>query len=412
MWRSRFVRYKTLLSNLGYLSILQGVNLSVPLITLPYLLKVLGPDKYGLVVFAQAIASYLVILVSYGFNITAVREVSLNRDDKKKLSEIVSSVFIIKGSLFILSFLILVLICALFPSLSVHFVLLSLSMWVCLYEFLFPEWYFQGIEKMKFITIITSVFRIIFLVLIFVLIKTESDYVLVPLINGIGSIIASVISLFIVFGSHKLKILMQPWAILSVYLKKSFPVFIYRFSQVYIKLNKVLIGSFVGLTEVAYYDLAEKIVNVLRMPLTIIGQAVFPKNVKDQDKNFIKKMFSFVFGGNILLIVIIWVVAPYLALLLGGDLMKSATGIIRLLSITLIPVTFNSLFASQSLLVFGYNKQYMWAIICAGLVYVVSIGAISVFSWWTIFAIGTAVLLSEFTTSAVSSYYMKKLKII
>lgn len=410
--RNRILQYKTLLSNIGYLSILQGVNLAVPLITLPYLLKVLGSSNYGLVVYAQAITSYLVILVSYGFNITAVREVSIHRNDSKKLSEIVSAVYIIKACFFVLANIILYLSTFVSETLSNNFLLLQLSMWVCLYEVLFPEWYFQGIEKMKFITLLTTIFRIIFLVLIFILIKNEDDYLRVPLINGIGSLIASIISIVIVFCVHRVKFVMQPWTVIVNYLKNSFPIFIYKFSQVYIKLNKVLLGTFVGMVDVAYYDLAEKIVNLLRMPLNILGQAVFPKNVKDRNKAFIRNMFSVVMLSNIVLIGFIWFSSPFIANFLGGSQMLPAVDIIRLLSFTLLPVTFNSLFASQTLLSFGFNKHYMWAIIVAGSVYLLSVGVVHTLGWWSLFAVGFSVLLSECTTSFISGYFMKKLNLI
>jgi len=80
----------------------------IPLLTYPYLIRVLGKETYGLVVFVQAIVAYMVILVGFGFNISATREISIHRENKEKLNEIVSSVLIVKSLFFFLPFSFLV----------------------------------------------------------------------------------------------------------------------------------------------------------------------------------------------------------------------------------------------------------------------------------------------------------------
>ena len=251
---------KILIKNFSYLSVLQVFNILIPLLTYPYLIRVLGKETYGLVVFAQAIVGYLLILVSFGFNLSATREISLHRLNKDKLNEIVSSVFTIKIILFILSSLLLTALLLLIPKAHGYELLFIVSMTVCLNDVIFPIWYFQGIEQMKYITYISLISKFVFLVLIFVVISQPSDYLFVPVIYGVGSLIAGFISLTIIFKKHKIKFIFQPFYTLKKYFIDSVPIFLSNVSiSLYVSTNKVIIGTFLGMSEVAYYDLAEKL---------------------------------------------------------------------------------------------------------------------------------------------------------
>ena len=109
---------KVLFKNFTSLSILQISNYLFPLITLPYLVRVLGPGKYGLVNFAAAFAAYFTIITDYGFNLSATQEISVNRDNPKRVSEIFSSVFTLKMLFFVISTLIFLPIVFVFPSIQ------------------------------------------------------------------------------------------------------------------------------------------------------------------------------------------------------------------------------------------------------------------------------------------------------
>ena len=275
----------SLLHNFSYLTISQGFTILVPLFTLPYILNVLGKEMYGLVVFSQAIVSYFVILVSFGFNTLAIKEISIHRDNKIKLSKIVSIVLILKGVAFLICLGFLSLGLLLLPQARGYESLYLLSMWVCLYEFIFPIWYFQGIEKMKFITYLNLVSKSIFLILIFLLIKSPEHYLRLPIINGIGVLVTGITSLIIVFKSHKIKFILPKINELIIFIKKSFDYFVSNVAvKLYASSNKVIIGSLLGMGEVAYYDLADKIITVFRaVPLRIVRDSIFPKVAKTKN---------------------------------------------------------------------------------------------------------------------------------
>jgi len=138
-------------------------------------------------------------------------------------------------------------------------------------------WYFQGIERMKYITYINLISRLIFLGLIFVFIHNPNDFLFVPIIYGIGALVSGSIALVIIFGNHQISFKWQPFQNLRYYFMDSFPIFVSNVSiSLYVSTNKVITGTFLGMSEVAYYDLAEKLTSVLKLPQGILSQSLFP----------------------------------------------------------------------------------------------------------------------------------------
>lgn len=407
--KDKTTKHKILIQNFSYISVLQAFNLLLPIIIYPYLIRVLTKETYGLVVFAQAIVSYLVILVGFGFNISATREVSVNRDNKEKLNQIVSSVFIIKSVLFVLAFIILGGLLIFIPKAHGYESLFILSMWACFYEVIFPIWYFQGIERMKYITFITLVSRLIFAGLIFLLIHSPSDFLFVPIINGIGALVAGTISLIVVFGKHQIKFQWQPFSIIKYYFTDSIPIFFSNVStSLYVNTNKVVAGAFLGMEEVAYYDLAEKLTTVLKMPQAILSQSLFPKISREKNLGFIKSVFKFSLLGNIGFLLLMLVFSKHVILILGGEQMLPARPVVHILALTVPIIAMSNIFGIQMLIPFGFSKDFSRVILTSGLAYIIQI----LFLWATIgfsiISISIITVTSEIFVTAYMFYYCKK----
>lgn len=359
-----------LISNFSHLSALQLLNIALQLISYPYLIRVLGKENYGLIIFAEAIVSYLVILVGFGFNISAIKQISINRDDKNKIEEIVSSVLIIKGLLFMISLGLLFIILFFIKEAENNHLLFFLTIWMCLYDFIYPSWYFQGIEKMKYLTFVTLGGRLFFLILIFVFIQKPSDFILVPVINGGGAIITGVIALFIIFKKHKIQFYLPNFKTIIFYFNDSVSIFISNIStKLYTSTTKVIIGTFIGMSEVAYFDLAEKITSVFRIPQTIFTTTLFPKITIEKNVKFVLNLFKYSIGFNLILYIVIFLLAEYFVKILGGVGLTPATNIVRIVGLT-IPITaISSVFGLQILIPFGYSKIYSKIVVYSALFY-------------------------------------------
>lgn len=130
---------------------------------------------------------------------------------------------------------------------------------------------------MKYIAIVNLSARLLFVVAIFLFIHNQEDYLLVPLLNGIGTILAGSLSLYIVLGKEKIRLSIISIRDLKLAYKESLPLFVSGLStQIYVNINKLVIGSILGMSEVSIYDMADKVIQCLKLPISMMAQAVFP----------------------------------------------------------------------------------------------------------------------------------------
>lgn len=355
------------------MSLLQIFNILIPLITYPFLIRILGKEVYGLVIYAQVIVAYLLILVSFGFEAYAVKEVSINRDNKEKLSEIFSSIFILKSLIFLVSVLILAFILQFIPEAKNNHLLFWLSMWICLYDVFFPTWFFQGMEKMKYITILTLISRSIFLALIFFLIKGPEDYLIVPLINGIGAMVSGVLALYIIFKKEHISFILPKPKIIYKYLHDSVDFFVsIVFIKLFVSSNKFIIGTFLGLTELAYYDLADKIISIFRnVPNDIVRVTIYPLVAKTRNFRIVKNTTIIMSIYAVLAVIFLNIFAPFIVKILGGTEMLPSINIIRLYSIIIITNNLSNYYITVGLWSAGYIKVFRNLMMISSILYLV-----------------------------------------
>ena len=400
-------QHKKIIENFSYLSVLQIISLIFPIITYPYLIKVLGAETYGTIVFSQAVVIYFNIFIVFGFNFTAVRDVSLHRNNPKKLSEIVSAITIIKSFFFIISFSIFLGYILLFEP-KIDYTLYILSFWICINEILFPSWFFQGIEEMKYITFINFGIRIFFLLMIFILIKSPKDYLFFPLLNGIGALLAGVISFSLLYGKYKLQLIKVPLKTLIEYIKSSYHLFISNVSiQIYANASKIIIGNFLGMKDVTYYDLAEKIVNIGKIPHGMIGQVLYPKISLEKSVLFLRKVLVYTFCFNTFLYLLAFSFSNVIMNYFGGDAI-----VLRILFLNVPIIGFSNVLMVLTLLPFGYNKLFTKIIFASFISYIIIISSLYITNTISLYSLTFANVGVEIIVSLLSYFSVKINKIL
>lgn len=221
-----FLNNRKILSNFSYLTILEIFLLIAPIITFPYLVRILGKELYGWVITAQVTASYCTILIEFGFKRISARHIANQNGDKNKMSITVSSIIILRFILWIISFIIYLVVIEVVESYRHQSILFIFSFLTTLSSVLFLDFYFQGIEDMKYITIVNVLVRGIFVGATFIFIKNSKDYIYVPLLWSIGYVLGGGISMWIVFNRHKLSFVMPLKSTLLLHLKEGSIIFL------------------------------------------------------------------------------------------------------------------------------------------------------------------------------------------
>jgi PST family polysaccharide transporter len=356
---------KRLTENFLSLSVLQGLNYLLPLITLPYLVRILGPDKYGLIAFAQAFIAYFGIITDYGFNLSATREISIQRENKKKISAIFSSVMIIKVGLLFLSFIIMNIIIFSFQKFRQEWLLYYLTFGMVLGQVLFPVWFFQGMERMKYITYLNITARLIFTVAIFVFIHQASDYIYVPFLNFMGSLVAGVLSLWIVFKNFNVNFKLPSVADIKHQLREGWHIFISQAAiSGYTSSRLFAVGLFTDNTITGYYAIAEKLMSVVQtFPLASLVQSLYPRlsNIYSESKERARSLMNrFQNLTTIIYLIglpIIYFLAPLIIKVIAGEPYPEVILAFRLLLFAVFFINANA-FRVHFLLVSGKDSVY------------------------------------------------------
>lgn len=352
--------------NFAALSAVQVVNYLVPLLVVPLVLRIIGIERFGVVAFMQSVAMILAGICDYGYNIAATRRVSIHRDSKHELSSIVSRVLSTKLFLFIVAGLMMLAVHHLFPQRFGDAPMLAAAMAIVLGNVLLPQWFFLGMEQMRYLTYLNTASKILYLLLIVLLVRQPGDAYLVLLLFGLSNILFALIALGLIkkmfhisFGAISIKAL---WSELVT----GKPLFVSNLSTTSIlNVNTFILGLFVQGATLGYFGVAEKIVLAMIQLLSTFSQATFPAvcslasraDANQAIKSFMRRHhLVFIIITPLIIGSAILFAAPITTLMVGGAAPEAAF-YLRLLLLVPLLIMFN-IPPSQVLLAFGFNRTY------------------------------------------------------
>lgn len=342
----------------------QGFNLVTPLLVAPYLISVCGEDGFGKISTGLAISFLLIVIIDYGSDITGVKEVAVNRENKQKLEKIVVTTYIAKALLVMMVLAFMSTLYITVPYFSKEKDLYLMALPILVGQFINPTWVFQGLENFKWITILNILSKVIYVAGVFCFIKTSNDYIYANLWWGLGMIIANTIAFLYLKNHYTISFKVSSFREVKEYLKDNFSIFT---SQAVLSLQMyspvILVKLFMGDTAAGMYAIVERIVVMFRTYILLFFNYVFPRVCYLLDNNAKKairfwKLFN---GTNFVFIVIamflLFVLSKPIVIYFKAESVDEISGLLRLGAV--IPIAFAlSVPLKQLVLGWNYNRQY------------------------------------------------------
>lgn len=310
-----------------YLMLLQGVNQLLPIFVMPYLMMRLGAAGYGYIGFSLSVIQYLVIIVDFGFNLSATKHVAVASGDRHEVSRVFWNVVVAKSLLVGLTTLVLALLLCFVPTFQTYSkAILATYPMLAGSAFTFM-WFFQGIGKIRMFSILNTVSKLALLPLIFLFVKRPDDYVLAALLQACVFMSTALFSNIYIWRKRLVEWVSPEWNLVKAETKASFPLFLSSAStSVYTQLIVVVLGFYCTTDIIGKYSSAERIMRaVCFLVYTPLNQVFFPRISMLAVKSASEARVQFLQIRDIVVLVmvamgaVIWMSGWWLPSLLGMD---------------------------------------------------------------------------------------------
>lgn len=268
---------RLLTENIVSLTLLQGLNYAAPLITLPYLVRVLQPSHFGLLSFAQGIVLYFDFFTDFGFNFSQTRAIAACKQIPESISRIFWATIFAKALLMCISAVALTLLVALTPKLRETPGLYAVNFLYVIGTTFFPVWFFQGLERMKMAAALFGAARLLTVPALFLFVRHPQDYVIAGAIQASVEVIASILAWPLIL--RRIGLSWCPPSVLEIgdTLKRAWPLFLSGSAfQLSASSTIVILGFVAGKVEVGYFSAADKLIKACVAALNPLGQALYP----------------------------------------------------------------------------------------------------------------------------------------
>lgn len=392
-----------LFKNFLALSILQIVNLILPFITLPYLARVLGVANYGVVVMVYSVMQLLFVINDYGFNLSATKEISVFRNNLIKVNTIFSSIIIIKIALLIISFLVLLILIYIVPIIQLNKEAYLMGFGMVIGQSFTPIWLFQGMEKMKYVTIVNLISKLTFTLLIFIVVKASSDYIFVPLLYSFGFVLAGIASMFFAYREFGVSIYIANWKDIKKQLKNSTQYFFSRAAiAAYSSGNNFIIGLALGEFYAGIYGVAEKLYMAMVVIYSPLSEAIYPYMVKSKDFKLFKKIISGVVLINLSVLLVTFIFSEEIVSFVFGEGYNESAKLLKyfcMLAFIIVP----TIFLGYPLLgAFGFEKYANYSVVTGSIIHIIVL--LFVYPFLSIYSMVILLIFTQIIVFSVRAY--------
>jgi PST family polysaccharide transporter len=405
------VRHSRLVENIVALYVVQFANYLLPLVTVPYTVRVLTPGGYGLGAFAVSFAGFFGTLADYGFNLTASRAVAVHRNDRHEVSRIASQVVFTKGVLLGGCAVVFWLLTSIVPKLQGN----TLVMWMGFVQIgvlsFTPFWLYQGLEELRFSSRVNLAARVAYVPALFLIVRHPAD---VWKWMALQAAVAAA-STGVLWAHAWLRLdvgwTRPRWGELRSQMREGFTLFVSQAAvKVYTGGNTFILGMFTNMTMAGYYSGAEKVVQMVLSLLGPFSQAVYPRASqlaaasREAAMRFTRKTILLMGTVGLGMSLGILVTSPwFVPILLGARFVPSIT-IMQILSPLPFLIALSNVLGAQVMIPFGHDLAYTVIVVTAGLF---NVGMATVLApHWQGGGMALAVTSSELLVAAAQFWYL------
>ncbi|NLR65285.1 flippase [Chitinophaga varians] len=347
--------------NVFYNTLLSVSQVLFPLITFPYVTRILGPEGLGAVNFVDSITQYLILFAALGIPLYGIREIAKVKNSKENLSKVFSELFFLHLSLTIILCLIYVLLFSFIPKLYHNRGLFWIGS-VILFVSVFPsEWFFQGMEKFSLIAVRAFLIRILSIVLLFLWVRKPTDTALYYGITLLSIICNSLVNIY--FLRREITLSFK-----NLNIKRHLGPLVYIFSSnvaisVYVLLDSILLGFLRNTEEVGFYTTPLKLNRVLLALLSAFSMVMLPRLAAafsekrmEEARALLTNSYRYVILLSIPVGVGLLLFSSDIVLLFAGNAFQESVIVLKITSFLMFLIGLSNIFGMQVLIPIGKEK--------------------------------------------------------
>lgn len=359
---------------------MQAINYLVPLITLPYLTRVLGVDNYGVMGFSLSIIQYGVLFINFGFSLSATKIISENRDNNSYMTQCFWETFIAKLTLLLVACGILIFLIQNIDKFGEVKFIIYIYFIQLLAAAIDPIWFFQGIERLEKVSLIGSFIRLLNIPLLFLLVNSIDDVALAAFIQSILLLSVSLVNLVLVYKAKIISFLtIKKIKKLNIFyaLKASLPIFIGSAAiSLYSNSTPIILGLVNNYEEVGVYSASFRLQSAVVGVFTVLGHVLYPRVNYLFSKNiesgyfFVRKIIIVITPILLLAAFLFYSLIPYFALWLFGNEFEGVVMTLKIMAPMILLIPLSVVLAHGVLLPLGFSKIYFVIPMIIGILHV------------------------------------------
>lgn len=372
---------KVLLNNTVMLYILRFSTYFFGFVTVPYQTRVLGPTMYGLVTVAMSLMFYFMLMMDFGFVMSATRDISLVAEDKKQVSRIFSQVTAVKSILAILCVLIFMAIWGFVEFVHHHFLFFFIFLIGTIINGFVPDYVYRGIQDMKPVMLRVVISRAFFSGLIFLVLRSPDDYLWVPILSALGDTVGLSWSVWHMWRKKGIKLCRINLREITATFKLSMTFFLNRASSTLTtKFHLILLNLlYPGHPQVGMYGVCDKLITTGQSGIIPVSDSVYPYMVRNKDFKLIKKLLKTLMPIILLGSVFLWIFADEVCVIVFGSEYAGAGAYLRGMLPALALTLPEQLLGFPTMTALGLTKYANYSVYLTTAIHVVILLAVFIF---------------------------------